>query len=167
MANFNKSPLKANEKLMPYSEGLENRIEEGFNDVDNGLSGVSQEVNDHDSKIMNLLSWMGLVEDYVIESSSNSTMKWNKWENGLAILTISKRIDLYDTEDEVVTLPFPFVGYPTVYFGSQGGTNAAFRKALLGLIGYVDGTSLTIGKTVRSAGSQADNQTITIIGFWK
>lgn len=107
------------------------------------------------------------LKDYPIESSSNSTMKWNKWKNGLAILTISKRIDLYDTADETVTLPFPFVGYPTVSFGSQNGTNVAFRNSLLGLLGFVFESTLTICKTVRSAGTQTNNQTITIIGFYK
>ena len=59
-----------------------NEIITEVNTQGNDIGSLVTEVNDHDSKIMNLLSWMGLVKDYVIETGSNANGRYEKWFSG-------------------------------------------------------------------------------------
>mgnify|MGYP001309529490 FL=1 len=59
-----------------------NEIITEVNTQGNDIGSLVTEVNDHDSKIMQLLNWMGLVKDYVVETGSNANGSYEKWNSG-------------------------------------------------------------------------------------
>lgn len=87
---------------------------------------------EHDSKIMQLLNWMGLVKDYVIETGSNSNGRWEKWHSGKLVQEgIQERPITYGSAFasgtmsyytiDKVTYPIPFIeppNYKKEYIGA-------------------------------------------------
>lgn len=69
---YNKKHAELGESVIDYVNNREDAIEASFNDVDNGLSGVSQELNDFKTD----------VADYVIETGSNANGSYEKWASG-------------------------------------------------------------------------------------
>ena len=59
-----------------------------------GINDLETTVTDHNSKIMQLLNWMGLVKDYVIESDSNADGSWEKWNSGKLVQKVNATISV-------------------------------------------------------------------------
>jgi hypothetical protein len=76
---INKLPTpSANYKVVANDTTMRNKINEVVDEVDRQETIIT----DHNSKIMQLLNWMGLVKDYVIETGSNDNGSWTKWNSG-------------------------------------------------------------------------------------
>lgn len=77
------------------------------NEIIDGVNDSDTIIQDHDSKIMNLLSWMGLVKDYVVETGSNANGRYEKWYSGKIKNRGVQNITLDSAGTGTITLPTP------------------------------------------------------------
>ena len=80
-------------------------------------------VNDHSNKLLDLLTRLGLIADYVIETGQNANGSYEKWHSGKLVQTGKIEVDLGSFSDITMTgiyrttptnpsFPIPFVGTP-------------------------------------------------------
>lgn len=77
------------------------------NEIITEVNAQTIETNDHDSKIMQLLNWMGLVKDYVVETGSNANGRYEKWYSGKIKNQGVQNITLDSAGTGTITLPTP------------------------------------------------------------
>lgn len=82
---------------------------------------VNETKNDFTTKINQLLNWMGLVKDYVIETGSNTNGNWEKWNSGKLVQWGKKTVthnggfseqwvNMFYCPTTIITYPISFVG---------------------------------------------------------
>ena len=96
-------------------------------DQTEAINETDIKVVEHDSKIMQLLNWMGLVADYVIETGSNKHGTWEKWYSGKLVQRGYNETDVVDGNLRMKTqiFPIPFIDNDYIVFGSANTTAAS------------------------------------------